>query len=54
MIFQVLDRNTANGSKPVFKEIRERLNWPEVFQEFEYLYNEIITIVEEQHPELKT
>jgi ferric iron reductase protein FhuF len=40
--------------EPVFKEIRERLNWPEVFQEFEYLYNEIITIVEEQHPELKT
>ena len=25
----------------VFKGIRERLNWPEVFQGFEYLYNEI-------------
>jgi len=37
----------------VIKGMRERLNWPEVFQGFEYLYNELKKY-EEQHPELKT
>ena len=40
--------------EPVFKALRERLNWPELFQEFEYLYNEIKPITEQQHPELNT
>jgi hypothetical protein len=35
-------------------EMRERLNYPQVWEQIEYLYNVIKPIVEQQHPELKT
>lgn len=40
--------------EPLIRERKERANWPQIAEWFEYLYNEIKPIVEEQHPELKT
>jgi hypothetical protein len=38
----------------VIKETRKRYNFPQRAEYVEYLYNQIKTVVEEQHPELKT
>jgi len=38
----------------VIKETRIRYNFPQRAEYIEYLYNQIKTVVEEQHPELKT
>ena len=40
--------------EPVVIEWRKRQNWPQAFEWNEYLYNEIKSIVEQQHPELAT
>ena len=38
----------------IIKEIRVSFNYPQFSEYFEYLYKEIKSITEEQHPELKT
>ena len=40
--------------RALYKEARVRWNRPQAVEWVEYLYNHIKTIVEEQHPELKT
>jgi hypothetical protein len=40
--------------EPVIKEARRRSGYPQRAEYQEYLYNQIITIAEKQHPELKT
>jgi hypothetical protein len=40
--------------RQLYYEMRERLNWPQIAEQAEYLYDRIVSIVEEQHPELKT
>jgi len=39
--------------EPIIKDTRKRLNWPQYFEWFEYLYNEIKAIAWQQHPELR-
>jgi len=39
---------------PMIIETRERLDWPQHMEWFEYLYFQIKSIAEKQHPELKT
>jgi hypothetical protein len=40
--------------EPFMLEYRKHLNWPQAAEWVEYLYKQIKSIVEEQHPELKT
>jgi hypothetical protein len=39
--------------RSIMVEARTQWNWPQMLEWTEYLYNEIMPIVEEQHPELK-
>ena len=39
---------------PLVEEMRNIRRWPQYMEWFEYLYDEIKPIVEEQHPELRT
>lgn len=39
---------------PIIMEMRRRLNYPQAWEHVEFLYDQILPLVEEQHPELKT
>jgi hypothetical protein len=44
---------TWDKFEPVIRETRRRLNWPQYFEFFEHLNDEIRLIAESQHPELR-
>jgi hypothetical protein len=39
--------------QPLIEEMRSRLNWPQAVEWVEYLYEQVRSIAEEQHPELR-
>ena len=39
--------------EPIIDDAREKMDYPQLAEWTEYLYREIRTIAEEQHPELK-
>jgi len=39
--------------QPLIEEMRTRLNWPQAVEWVEYLYEQVRSIAEEQHPELR-
>ena len=39
---------------PIIFETRKRYNFPSLFEQWEYLYNQVAPIYYQQHPELKT
>ncbi len=40
--------------EPICREDRRRLDYPQAWEHVEYLYDQILPLVEEQHQELKT
>jgi hypothetical protein len=52
----MVDDLMSGGEKyrSIMVEARVQWNWPQLLEWLEYLYNEIMSIVEEQHSELKT